>query len=68
MEKRQAGKLDKGGRPKKTGSPKDPVSTLAAQGVDKHLAGRLSLAQGSPLARRDFGGAASLCFWAMFMK
>tara|TARA_R110000868_G_scaffold410169_1_gene697426 strand:- start:5121 stop:5438 length:318 start_codon:yes stop_codon:yes gene_type:complete len=34
--------LSEGGRPKKTGSQSDPVSTptLAAAGIDKHLADR----------------------------
>jgi hypothetical protein len=35
---RKAGRLDKGGRPRKTGSAKDPVLSLKKCGVDKHLA------------------------------
>src|SRR5207302_11325679 len=42
-------KLDKGGRPRKTGSPTDPVlPSLVEQGVDKHLADRARKAAAMP--------------------
>lgn len=39
-EARKAGQFDKGGRPKKTGVSKTPVSNLAGQSIDKNLAKR----------------------------
>lgn len=48
-ERRAADKLDKGGRPRKTGSPTDPVlPSLLEQGVDKHLADRARKAAAMP--------------------
>ena len=56
-ERRAADKLDKGGRPRKTGSPTDPVlPSLLEQGVDKHLADRARKAAAMPATRRHSVG------------